>query len=295
MIILLTIFQYFIQSVLDVSDKFLITARKIEPISYTFFTVAMGALLAVAWPFAYYALPVKFVFLNLFSGAFFSLAMFVFYKALSQGEVSRVIPFVFGLVPVFDVVIGTITGQNILSVREVSAICMLIPGALLISYKPRSFSTRHIVLKVLSAFLFSAYYALWQYGAQEGPTLNNLIWNRLGAAAVLVIPLCFASYRKKVFAYQDIKNKKQTSVLFLIKQVLGGANFIFLSELLVVGKIAIINALQGFRYLFLFCFAFFWGKKYGQTFNEVADPKLFKIKFFASTLIFFGTIILFWK
>ena len=56
--------------------------------------------------------------------------MYVFFKALSQGEVSRVVPFVFGLVPVFDILISLVTGRNILRINEVAAMFLLIPGAL---------------------------------------------------------------------------------------------------------------------------------------------------------------------
>lgn len=295
MVIFLTIVQYLIQSVVDVGDKFLISARKIEPASYTFFTVVTGVALLLIWPFAYHWLPAKFIFLNLLSGGFFSLTLYVFYVALAQGEVSRVVPFVFGLVPVFDLLIGKFTGRNVLNLHQVAAVFLLIPGALLISHKPGTFSQRRVGLKVLSAFLFSSYYALWQYGAQSGPALNNLMWNRLGAAAVLTVLLIFPLYRKKVFGHLQDKQKGQTSLLFLFKQILGGANFIFLSELLVVGKIAVINALSGFRYLFLFLFSLFLSSKHKEILDEHIDRHTLRLKLAAMALICGGTVMLFWK
>src|ERR1700733_10327190 len=138
MIILLTIFQYLIQAVVDLMDKFLITARKLEPVKYTFYTVVTGLVLLVAWPWFYYNLPAKDILLCLLSGAAFSLAMYVFFKALAQGEVSRVVPFVFGLVPVFDILISILTGRDILRVNEVAAMFLLIPGALLVSHQEGS-------------------------------------------------------------------------------------------------------------------------------------------------------------
>jgi uncharacterized membrane protein len=293
MIILLTIFQYLIQAVVDLMDKFLITARKVEPVKYTFYTVVTGAILLVLWPWNYAAIPGKFIFLDLLSGAVFALAMYVFFKALAQGEVSRVIPFVFGLVPVFDILISLLTGRNVLRINEVSAILLLVPGALLVSHQKGDFWLKHVGLKTLSAFLFSAYYALWQYGAQTGPVLNNLIWNRLGAALALLVLLVFAGFRKKVFAVDEVKNKGGTSALFLFKQILGGANFIFLSFLFVLGKISVINSLQGFRYVFLLFLSMSLTKRRGHMINEHSDKRIATQKICGVALIFLGTIFLF--
>ena len=293
MIILLTIFQYLIQAVVDLMDKFLITARKLEPVKYTFFTVATGALLIVLWPWNFAFISAKFVLLDLFSGAFFSLAMYVFFVALSRGEVSRVVPFVFGLVPIFDVAISLLTGHDTLRINELAAVCLLIPGALLVSHQKGTGWIKHVGLKVLSAMLFSIYYALWQYGAQSGPVLNNLIWNRLGAAVILAVLLFVPGFKKKVFAVDEVKNKASTSFLFLFKQILGGANFIFLSFLFVVGKIPVINALQGFRYAFLLFLSYLLARHHKHLVDEKTDRLVVVQKICGIILIFIGMILLF--
>ncbi len=293
MVTLLAIFQYFIAGAIDITDKFLLSRRKIEPVSYTFWTVATGALLLLAWPWTFAHIPGEFVGWNLLSGAVFSLAMYTFFAALSEGDVSRVIPYVFGLVPVFDVFLGMATGRNRLTLQELAAICLLIPGALLISYNRKNFSRRHILLKTSAALLLSCYYALWQYGAQAGPALNSLMWNRLGAAAVLIALLAVPAYRKKVFRHEQIPRKGQTSFLFLLKQAVGGGNFIFYSWLLTVGKISVINALQGFRYVFLLAAGLVLSRRRRHIMDEEFDPHEVKIRAGALALIFLGCVILF--
>ena len=293
MIALLTIFQYFIQAVVDLTDKFLISTRKFEPVKYTFFTVVTGLVMLVIWPWNFVWLPATFVGFNLLSGAFFSLAMYVFFLALSEGEVSRVVPFIFGLVPVFDVLISLVTGRNALHPLEFAAFCLLVPGALLISHQKKSGWIKHAGLKTLSAFLFSSYYALWQFGAQSGPVLNNLMWNRLGAALVLVLLLALPGFRKKVFAVDEVKNKNSTSVIFLLKQLLGGANFIFLSFLFVLGKIPIVNALQGFRYAFVLLLGLIISRRHSHIISETTNNSEVMQKTFGLILIVFGTVLLF--
>src|SRR6185369_9168412 len=121
------------------------------------------------------------------------------FRALSFGEVSRVVPVVFGLLPVFDVIFSIfIKGKSLLPV-ELAAMCLLIPGALLLSYSPGKKFFSHFGLKVLAAFLLSSYNWLWQYGAQVGGSLNNLMWNRLGAAVAMALLLLIPLARRNIF------------------------------------------------------------------------------------------------
>ena len=185
MLIFLTIFQYLLQTISDVLDKFLISKRKIEPVNYTFYTVVTGALLLLAWPWFYHSVSAGSVWLSLFSGAWFSLAMYVFYLALAQGEVSRVVPFVYGLVPLFDIILQGLFGLGRLTTVQAAAMWLLIPGALLIGYHKGSILTKHFGLNILAALLLSGYFLLWHAASVNQPVLNNLMWNRIGAAVVL--------------------------------------------------------------------------------------------------------------
>ncbi len=293
MVTFLIIAQYFVAAAVDVFDKFLISKRKLEPYAYTFFTVGLGLLYLVIWPWVYRPLPWHLVSINLVSGLVYALTMFVFFKALSQGEVSRVIPFVFGLVPVFDMFFVWLTGRNALSLAEFAAFCLLLPGALLISYRKENFSAKHIGTKILASFLFSLYYFIWQYGNQSGSLLNHLMWDRLAAGGILFLLLFLPSFRRKVFASGQVPKKTQTTWLFLLKQAIGGLNFIFFSWLLVVGKIPLVNGLQGFRYLFLFLASLFLSRKYRHILDEETSRRTIGIKLTALGMIFLGTLILF--
>lgn len=292
MIYLFTIFHYFLAAVVDGLDKFLISKRKILPVSYTFWTVVTGLVVVLAWPWVYESIAIKSIILDLLSGVLFSFAIYVFFKAISQGEVSRVVPFIFGLAPIFDILISLITGRNPLSLNEVAAISLLIPGALLISYN-RGFWGKHVATKIFAAFLWSAYFAFWQYTAQEGNTLNHFMWNRIGAGGILIALLLVPVFRKAALKHQHIKNKPGTAGLFLFKQAIGGANLIFLSWLLVAGKISVINSLQGFRYAFLFIGVLFLSKHTRHILEEDINRQIVLQKLGALALIFLGTMFLF--
>lgn len=293
MVTFLIIVQYLVAASVDVFDKFLISKRKIEPFAYTFFTLLLGLFYLVIWPWVYEPLPFREILVNLSSGLIYALTLYVFFKAMSEGEVSRVIPFVFGLVPVFDMLFVWITGRNALSLPELSALCLLIPGALLISYRKENFSAKHVGTKILASFLFSLDYAVWQYGNTTGNMLNHLMWDRVAAAGIVILLLALPYFRGRAFKHTQARQKKGTAWLFLLKQAIGGTNFIFFSWLLVVGKIPLVNSLQGFRYLFLLLGSLFLSHKYRHILDEDINRHTIKLKFAALALIFLGTVILF--
>ena len=292
MIYLLAIGSYLASAVVDGLDKFLISKRKILPLSYTFWTVVTGAAVIVIWPWVWEPLEPRQILLALASGVLFPLALYAFFKAMAEGEVSRVVPFVFGLVPVFDIAIGVITGRNILGARELAAASLLVPGAFLVAYK-KHLTGKHISLKIFTAFLWSAYYALWQYAGQSADASNSFMWNRLGAAGILLLLLVFPLYRKQVFKHEKVRRKKHTAGLFLFKQALGGGNFIFFSWILLRGKISLINSLQGFRYAFLFVGTWLLSKHGRKLFEEGVSKAEIVPKLCGLGLIILGTFVLF--
>lgn len=293
MIIFLTILSYLAAAVVDLMDKILVSKDKIRPLSYTFFTVVTGAIALLGWPWLFAPLPFKFVFIDLLSGCFFALAMYVFFKALSEGELTRVVPFIFSFVAVFDVLFSAATGRNVLRVSQAAAMFLLVPGALLLGYRQAGFPRRHIFTKLLSALCFSVYNWLWQYGAQAGPVANSFIWNRAGAAAILLLLLFIPAVRKEIFLVKKAGKKLTLSVLFIIKQILGGINFIFFSFLIALGNIVVIDSLQGLRYVFLFLFGLAISHKRKHFFEEQKGRFIFYQKAAAIFLIFLGTAIMF--
>jgi len=164
---------------------------------------------------------------------------------------------------------------------------------LLISYRKENFSAKHVGIKILAAFLFSLDYAVWQYGNTTGNMLNHLMWDRVAAAGIVFLLLAFPYFRHRAFKHSHVPRQKQTTWLFLLKQAIGGLNFIFFSWLLVAGKIPLVNGLQGFRYLFLFVFSLVLSHKYRHILDEDVNRHTIKLKLAALTLIFLGTLILF--
>lgn len=293
--ILQIILLYLSFAVVDVMDKFLISKRKVRPLSYTFFTVVTGGLLLLFWPLVFRPMSGHYIFLNLLCGMFYGLVMYAYFRLLSFREVSRVVPVVFGLVPMFDLIFSLITGKSPLTPLELSAICLLVPGVLLIAWAPAKDFYKHLGLMVLCALLFSSYNFFWQYSSQTSTTLNNLMWNRLGAALGVAMLLFLPQLRKSIFKTEHIEKKKHTGWLFFIKQAIGGINFIGLSYFLSVAKVPVVDALSGFRYGFLFIFAAFFGIYHKHILDERLSGHILKLKISGLVLVCAGTALLFLK
>ena len=225
MFILLSILHYFMVAAVDIFDKFLISGKKILPYTYTFLTMVSGLVLLVMWPWVYAPASTSTILWNLFSGVLFALAYYLFFKALSQGEVSRVVPFVFGIMPIFDILLAMLFGVNQLLLNETAALFLLIPGAMFIAYK-KDFVGKHVGLKIAAAAVLSINAIAWQYAARDGHILNDLMWNRIGAATGIAICLLLPQVRKHFRAGFKVKSPKQTSWLFVIKQLVGGLAFV---------------------------------------------------------------------
>jgi len=293
MLIFLIIFQYLVLASLDVSDKFLITKRKLEPFKYTFFTVGTGVVLLFIWPWVYAHLSLRFVLFDVAAGGWFSLAALVFYWALSEGEVSRVVPFVYGFVTVFDIIFQQVFKISDIHLQQFAAFCLLVPGALLLTYKKGKFLGKHAALKLLAAAMISAYNLLWHFSSRFGPVLNGLMWNRVGASLMVLAFLLLPLARKRIFATEHVEKKINTSFVFLAKQLVGGLNFVFISFLYATASVPVVDSLQGFRYIFLLSGSLFLSRKHKHIIEEDVDKHTIRQKLIAIGLIFAGTIILF--
>ncbi len=294
MFIFLSVFHFAIVAAVDILDKFLISGKKLLPYTYTFLTMVSGLIMLVAWPWVYASATLENIGISMFSGALFALAYYLFFKALSEGEVSRVIPFIFGIVPIFDVLLGLLLNINVLLSNEAAAIFLLVPGALLIAYK-RDFVGKHVGLKIAAAAVFSIHAVVWQFAAKDGHVLNTLMWNRVGAAVFVALFLLVPQIRAQFHLGLKVKNPKQTSWLFVLKQVLGGSAFVLSSYLLATGKISIFSSLQGIRYAIIFAVAIFLTKKYRHILEEDINSHTLKQKLAGLVLVFIGTAILFIK
>ena len=134
--LLIVVVAYFLNSIAMVIDRRLLTKTIPDALVYTFY---IGLLSVFFLPFFLafgVVMPAPLIlFLSFLSGGFFILALLLMYQALSREEVSRVIPFIGSLSPVFIFLLAVFFLGEILAYEEILAFFLILSGGFLVSLK----------------------------------------------------------------------------------------------------------------------------------------------------------------
>ena len=295
----ITIISYFLFAVVSLIDKYLLKGGHIpNPHVYSFYVGIFGIFVLALVPFGFLSFPgFEQIVLAFLAGAVSILALFVFYSALQKFEVSRVVPAIGGILPLFTLgFVYFFSNENqALGVFEILAFIFLILGSVLISLQAKkSITLKSIQLSVLAAFLFSLTFILSKFVYMEQPFWSGFIWMRLGAFLTGVCFLLTKQVRTELFI-KKTTFKNNTPKIFLGNQILGGSAFILQNwaiALVPLGFLAFVNALEGIKYVFLIIFIILLSLKFPKIISEKFSKKIIIQKLFAILLIGIGLFIL---
>mgnify|MGYP001583586148 CR=1 FL=1 len=304
--LIVAILSYFLLAVVFLLDKYLLAQRIPDPKVYAFSIGLLSILILVIIPFVGFTIPeTKVLIISLLTGAIFVLALFWFFKALRDFEASRVVPTVGALSPIFTLILFYFfsEGKETLSSGQFLAFSLLVIGTVLIlKEKGKFISLKSFKLSFLAAFLFSLYFVLLKYVYLVLSFWQGTILTRIGGFLMaLLFFLAFKEVRQEVFKKRTIFNfprvnfiKSTLSLFFLARIGSGVAGLlqlwaVFLAPLYAV---AIINALQGTQYLFLFFLTLFLSLKSPQILKEEVSSQTILQKILGILLISFGIAIL---
>lgn len=299
---LIAILAYLILAVVFLADKYLLTSSIPDPRVYVFYVGGLGILVLLLAPFTGFYMPEKpQIFLSLSAGAAFIYGLFWFYKTLQIFEVSRTVPAIGGLTPLFTFGLVYIfsRGKEVLSFSEIAAFILLILGSVLITFeKEKLLNLKSFKFSVLTAFFFSLSFVLIKYVYLVLPFWNGFIWRSIGG---FLMALCFFVFfpeiKKEIFKKRERFSKK-TAVIFLLNQIAGGGaaalqSFsIFLAPL---ASIPIIHALNGIQYAFLFIFTILLSLKFPKILKEEISKRIIFQKIIAILLIGMGLVLISFK
>ncbi|MCK4781602.1 DMT family transporter [Candidatus Parcubacteria bacterium] len=296
--IIIAIISYLLFAVVALVDKYLLRGPIPGPHIYSFYVGIFGIFTLALIPFGFLSVPgFEQIVLALFAGAVSIFALFVFYSALQRFEVSRVVPAIGGILPLFTLVLVFIfsRGKEALGFFEILAFIFLISGTVLITLKKeKSITLKSIQLSVLAAFLFSLTFVLSKFVYISQPFWSGFIWMRIGGLLAGVCFLFTKQVRIELFT-KKTSFKQKTAKIFLGNQVLGGSAFILQNwaiALVPLGFLAFVNALEGIKYVFLLIFIIFLSSMFPQVLKEEISRKIIFQKLLAILLIIIGLILL---
>ncbi|PIR69477.1 MAG: hypothetical protein COU47_02780 [Candidatus Niyogibacteria bacterium CG10_big_fil_rev_8_21_14_0_10_46_36] len=294
---------YFFLALVAIVDKKLLTNRVPEPISYAFYVGLLNIVTLILVPFGFTILDGPLLLFALTAGFSFVIAIYFLYTTLRHSEASRAIPLIGATTPLFILFFTTVLSKTHLTIYEFSAIGLFIAGGLFLSIQQNHadplFRITHdqvnikvVVPGILAAFFFACSFFLTEEVFNHSTFISAFIWMRLGnvIAAIFIFTLPSA---RRVILHTSRKLLPSSKTIFLANQVLGGTGNILLNIAIFLGPVAVINAMQGVEYFFIFLIALFLTAFYPRILRESISPRALLGKLAGIFFIAAGFVLLF--
>ena len=321
----LTILAYLFFALASFWDKYILGGPLPSPKIYSFYVglLALSALLLIPIgvlisfgfltpletifpePLKVFLIPeLSLIILALATGMIFLLALFAYYRAIRDFEISRVVPAVGGIIPLFTlgiiyffVFIPLELGfqKLILGSRGYLALIFLILGSVILTLHREKLATlKSLKISFIAAFLFSLSYVLSKIVYSFLPFWPGFIWIRMGTFLGAMFFLAFSEVRAGIFNRAGIFRKK-IALPFLFAKGAGGLGSIFQNRAIFLAPVIflpIITALSGIQYVFLLILVTLLFFKFPKILEEEISKKVLFQKIIAILLIGTGLILL---
>lgn len=299
--LLIAIIAHFLSALVFIFDKYLLSNTALRPAAYAFYTGTLGGLSILLFPFGFTLIPAEQIVISFVAGISFVLAILFFYKSVQMGEVSRIVPIIGGLVPIFTFVLTYFFLDERLSSNQLIAFSSLVIGGIVMAWPRKQVRVvsgiikpsliKRLPLAVIAALLFASSYVLTKIIFSDQIFINGFIWIRLGGVIGAIL-LFLVPVSRKVILETSEKIKSKTGGLALVSKGLSGVAFILLNYAIFLGSVALVNALQGVQYIFLLILALFLSKKFPRVIKEQVNQSALIQKTVAILFIIMGLGIL---
>ena len=294
--VLISIFAYFINAFSSVIDKFILKKPIQHPIVLGFYSGILSIFVLFLAPFGLNWPGFSQFLISILAGIIFLAALIVFYSVLREGETSRIIPVIGGFTPIFVLIISYFVLGAHLTLFQFIAFGLLVCGGVLISAEKndKNYKFGHFKKSIFAAFLFAIFYILSKYIFLNQPFISGFIWQRLGSFLGAIFLLVIFKNRELIFkTSKELKFK--WGALVVVNKIIGGISFILINYAIYLGSVALVSALEGTRYAFIFLIVTALSIKYPAIFEEkISTPAIIQ-KIIAILLISLGFVVLFIK
>ncbi|MCX6760519.1 MAG: hypothetical protein NTZ84_00195 [Candidatus Nealsonbacteria bacterium] len=296
--IVAAILAYFFLAIVSLFDRYFLVGPISNPKVYTFY-IGISCLLFCLFliPFGISLPAIGIIFLGLIAGLTRMLGTLFVAISITKSEISRVIPAVGALQPIFSFFLFFLflPQSRTLSVVQVIAFILLVFGSVLISVKKFNkefFSFQALKYPIIASFLYSLTFFLIKSLFLETTFLNGMFLILLGNGLVSLVFFVSPKDREIIF---NQKLSKKISGFFILGQALGGLALLFQYYavfLAKTGQVPLINALEGTRYVFLLFFVFLLSGWKPQLLKEEVSREAFLPKVLAVLFIVGGMALL---
>lgn len=225
------------------------------------------------------------------------------FKGLQIGQVSRVIPIIGTLIPIFSLSVALVTGS--VTVTESYGVVMLVIGLVFLTIFDWRGKMMHkeLFFEVLSALFFAISYVFLRIAYENAHFWTVFVYSRPILIPVGIALLLIPFTRKIIFpSKKEQKTEKKGNFLSLFKsktiiffatgQISAGISELLLTFSISLASPALVNSLQGTQYVFLFIFNLILSKKDPQIFSENLSLKVLSAKVVGIFCIGYGLVLL---
>lgn len=314
--LIITILANFFNGAVYLADKYFLSKKVHSSISYTFYVGIWSVGNCVLFLFNHHVPTWQWLLLDLLAGLIFMAALYFWYKALHQGETTKVVPIAGAFIPIFTLFLNYLVGRHGLTRQELSALVILIIGSGLLSLRPKDNqwltwwiklkrffqpnkavlrSTRRLIFNaLLASFIFAAYYVLIKFLYDSQGFANAFIWTRLGSFLGALTLIALPMSRKLILD----RPRRQTTIkslpLFLMIRVIAFIAFVLSNFAIALADVSLVNSLQGLQYLFLLVLVLILARRYPKLAKqEIGHDNLWQ-KISGIILINLGLFLLLW-
>jgi len=307
--LIVILFSNFLYGMVFVVDKFLL-AKKLPSTVYAFMVALMGGALGLAIiPFVKTIPSLSTALVILFIDAAFILGLYFFYTALNKGAALRVAPLIGGLKPLIILLIAFVFLKESLTQMQLIAVFVLIAGGILIilpekeKTKTKKFSFEITILASLAALFFAIHDSFLKIVYENMEFWQGFFWARMGFLLLVLLFFLkpgFYNLLKRTMERSKHKVSKtkgdhdisfsKAGLLFVVNQTVGAFAFILFNYAINLGKVSLVNAMQGLQYAFLFIFILILTrfKTFKKVFKKSVKKRTLIQKIIAIILIIIG-------
>lgn len=291
--IYLVLLAQFINAVVVLVDKFLLTSKNIaRPLVYVFYVSMLSGVAVLILPFGVVSWPtISVIWLSLIIGAAFTLSIYFLYSALFSADASDVSPAVGAVSALASLLFSSLFLKSVLTGNFLIGFILLIAGTALMSYF--RFSRRVTGCVLLAGVFFALSAVMIKMLFNLTPFWNGFFWSRLGNVAV-ALPLLFWPANRQTFWRNAKISSFKTKFFVLTSKFMAGIAFLLILISIKLGNVALINAMAGTQFVFLLFFALMFTKTFPYYFYETVHHQPIVIqKILATFLIVIGYFLLF--
>jgi hypothetical protein len=258
--LLLAIFAQFLLAISLLIDRHIVVrAQHIgKPIVYAFYTSVLSGFIIVIAPLGWVGWPSEHVLIHsLIQSATFIAGINFLYSALQVARASDAAPVIGAVSAIVSLVLAGLLLEGDISSSLIIPVLLLAAGTALISHF--HFTRQAIVYTLLAGAMFGVTVFVFKLIVLEAPFLDGFFWTRTTTLFVALFLLIVPSFRTAIFK-GGASSSQRAKLLVLGNKVIASVAAVLTSLAVALGSVSIVNALSGLQFVFLFTFAFIFGK-----------------------------------